>query len=132
MTVYIRRLREDDLPSVLLISKWLHQNSRYKVFSYNEEKVKSLLSMSMDPDRPVYVSVALEEGSDGILGYFHGYVDYHYFSDMKYAGDWAVCVLPQHRKKAPVILKYMVKSFELSRFFVRLQNSKRFLLYHLI
>lgn len=112
MTVYVRRLREDDLPKVLLISKWLHQNSRYKVFSYNEEKVKSLLSMSMDPERPVYVSVALEEGSDGILGYFHGYVDYHYFSDMKYAGDWAVCVLPQYRKKAPTILKYMVQSFE--------------------
>lgn len=46
------------------------------------------------------------------MGYFHGYVDPHYFSDMKYAGEWAVCVLPQFRRHAPVILKKMVLSFE--------------------
>ena len=74
MTVYIRRLREADLPSVLKVSKWLHENSRYKVFSYNESKVRKLLSLSLKPNSPVYVSVALKQGSDDILGYFHGYV----------------------------------------------------------
>jgi hypothetical protein len=98
MTVYVRRLRDTDLPSVLKISKWLHENSRYKVFSYNEDKVRNLLSLSLKPNSPVFVVVALKQGSDDILGYFHGYVDYHYFSDMKYAGDWAVCVLPEYRR----------------------------------
>ena len=112
MTVYVRRLRDTDLPSVLKISKWLHKNSRYKVFSYNEDKVKNLLSLSFKPNSPVFVIVALNKGSDDILGYFHGYVDPHYFSDMKYAGDWAVCVLPEYRRYAPTILKQMVLSFE--------------------
>ena len=112
MTVYIRRLRETDLPSVLKISKWLHENSRYKVFSYNEVKVRNLLSLSLKPNSPVFVVVALKQGSDDILGYFHGYVDEHYFSDMKYAGEWAVCILPQHRRHAPKILKNMVIAFE--------------------
>tara|TARA_R110000764_G_scaffold237381_1_gene333484 strand:- start:403 stop:870 length:468 start_codon:yes stop_codon:yes gene_type:complete len=112
MTVYIRRLRETDLPSVLKISKWLHENSRYKVFSYNEVKVRNLLSLSLKPNSPVFVVVALKQGSDDILGYFHGYVDEHYFSDMKYAGEWAVCILPQHRRHAPKILKNMVLAFE--------------------
>tara|TARA_R110001592_G_scaffold66960_1_gene205552 strand:- start:2156 stop:2629 length:474 start_codon:yes stop_codon:yes gene_type:complete len=112
MTVYIRRLRETDLPSVLQISKWLHQNSRYKVFTYKEDKVKRLLSLSLNPNSNVYVSVALKHNSSEILGYFHGYVDFHYFSDMKYAGDWAVCILPEHRRNAPLILKNMVLHFE--------------------
>jgi len=112
MSVYVRRLRETDLPSVLSISQWLHQNSRYQVFSYNQVKVQRLLSLSMDPESKVFVCVALEKGSDEILGYFHGYVDHHYFSDMQYAGDWAVCILPKHRKKAPTILKQMVLAFE--------------------
>jgi hypothetical protein len=112
MTVYVRRLRDTDLPSVLKISKWLHENSRYKVFSYNENKVRNLLSLSLKPNSPVFVVVALKQGSDDILGYFHGYVDYHYFSDMKYAGDWAVCVLPEYRRYTPKILKQMVLSFE--------------------
>lgn len=112
MTVYVRRLRETDLPSVLKIAKWLHDNSRYRVFTYKEEKVTRLLSLSLKPESPVFVAVALKKGSDEILGYFHGYVDYHYFSDMKYAGDWAVCILPDHRRYAPLILKQMVLAFE--------------------
>jgi hypothetical protein len=112
MTVYVRRLRETDLPAVLKIAKWLHDNSRYSVFTYNEDKVRNLLSMSLQPESPVFVAVALRQGSDEILGYFHGYVDYHYFSDMKYAGDWAVCILPEHRRYAPLILKQMVHAFE--------------------
>lgn len=112
MTVYVRRLRETDLPSVLAISKWLHENSRYHVFSYNELKVRRLLSLSLSPGSNVFVTVALKQGSDDILGYFHGYVDPHYFSDMKYAGDWAVCVLPAYRRHAPAILKQMVLAFE--------------------
>tara|TARA_R110001592_G_scaffold120466_9_gene324751 strand:- start:613 stop:1080 length:468 start_codon:yes stop_codon:yes gene_type:complete len=112
MTVYTRRLRKTDLSSVLAISKWLHENSRYRVFSYNEIKVQKLLSMSLDPNSDVFVQVALQQGSDEILGYFHGYVDPHYFSDMKYAGEWAVCVLPKYRRHAPIILKQMVLAFE--------------------
>jgi GNAT superfamily N-acetyltransferase len=112
MTVYVRRLRDTDLPSVLAISKWLHENSRYHVFSYNELKVRRLLSLSLSPGSNVFVTVALKQGSDDILGYFHGYVDPHYFSDMKYAGDWAVCVLPAYRRHAPAILKQMVLAFE--------------------
>jgi len=112
MTVYVRRLKEKDVPSVLEISQWLHKNSRYKVFTYKEEKVERLLRLSLKEQSPVYVSVALLKGSSKILGYFHGYVDYHYFSDMKYAGDWAVCILPEYRRHAPNILKQMVLSFE--------------------
>ena len=112
MSAYVRRLRKEDVSSVIQISRWLHENSRYKVFSFNETKVSNLLSLSLAPDSDVCVLVALRKGSDEIMGYFHGYVDYHYFSDMKYAGDWAVCILPQYRKYAPKILKGMVLSFE--------------------
>lgn len=112
MTIEVRYLRESDLPSVLKIAKWLHENSRYRVFSYNETKVKDLISLSLSPNSPVFVVVAHKQGSDEIMGYFHGYVDPHYFSDMKYAGEWAVCVLPQFRRHAPIILKKMVLAFE--------------------
>lgn len=112
MSAYVRRLRKGDVSSVIQISRWLHENSRYKVFSFNEAKVSNLLSLSLAPDSDVFVLVALRKGSGEIMGYFHGYVDYHYFSDMKYAGDWAVCILPQYRKYAPKILKQMVLSFE--------------------
>jgi len=112
MTIEVRWLRKADLPSVLKIAKWLHENSRYKVFSYNESKVERLLSYSLLPDSPVFVVVAHKEGSDEIMGYFHGYVDPHYFSDMLYAGEWAVCVLPEFRRHAPLILKKMVNTFE--------------------
>ena len=112
MTIDVRRLRPADMPSLLKVCRWLHENSRYKVSSYNESKVEHLLSLSFHPDSPVFVVVAHEEGSDEIMGYFHGYVDPHYFSDMKYAGEWAVCVLPEFRRHAPIILKKMVLSFE--------------------
>lgn len=112
MSVYIRRLRATDIQSVIGIARWLHENSRYRVFSFNEAKVRHLLSLSLTPNSPVYVSVALHRGSDEILGYFHGFVDEHYFSDAKYAADFAVCVLPQHRRHAPQILRLMLLSFE--------------------
>ena len=72
MTVYVRRLRETDLTSVLKISKWLHENSRYKVFSYNESKVRNLLSLSLTPNSHVFVVVALKQGSDEILSWVRG------------------------------------------------------------
>lgn len=112
MSVYVRRLREDDIPSVLKIAKWLHENSRYKVFNYNEDKVSRLISSSLFPDSPVFVCVAIHQDTNTVVGYFHGYVDPHYFSDMKYAGDWAVCILPEYRRYAPKILRQMVLSFE--------------------
>ena len=112
MSVYVRRFRKEDVPSVIRISRWLHENSRYKVFSFNEARVSKLLSFSLASDSDVFVLVALHKGSDEIMGYFHGYVDYHYFSDMKYAGDFAVCVLPEYRKHAPKILRLMVLAFE--------------------
>lgn len=112
MTVYTRRLREDDLPAVLKIARWLHENSRYKVFTYNEDKVRHLLSLSLSPNSPVFVVVSVLQESNEIIGYFHGYVDEHYFSDMKYAGEWAVCILPKFRRYAPKSLKQMVLSFE--------------------
>lgn len=68
--------------------------------------------MSLNPSSPVFVVVAFKEGTDKAIGYFHGYVDPHYFSDMKYAGDWAVCVLPKYRRYAPKILKLMILAFE--------------------
>ena len=112
MTVYVRRLRDTDLPSVLQIAKWLHENSRYKVFTYKEEKVKRLLSMSLNPKSSVFVVVALNKDNNTVIGYFHGYVDEHYFSNMKYAGDWAVCILPEYRRYAPKVLKQMILAFE--------------------
>jgi hypothetical protein len=104
MSVYVRRLRESDLPKVLVVYKWLHENSRYSVFNWNEAKVKTLLSMSLDPSSDVYASVALEKGSSEILGFVHGFVDEHYFSDQKYAGDY--------RRKAPKLLRLMIQQFE--------------------
>lgn len=106
----VRPLEAADLPQVLEISAWLHQNSRYKVFTFNEQKVLQLIAGSLLEDSPYFVSVAEDGGK--ILGYFHGYVDYHYFSDMKYAGDWAVCILPEYRKHAPSILRQFVSEFE--------------------
>lgn len=106
----VRPLKNSDLWQVLDIAKWLHQNSRYKVFSFNEDKVLELIASSLVKDSHVFVAVAAE--GDEILGYFHGYVDYHYFSDMKYAGEWAVCILPQHRRNASKILKEFVLAFE--------------------
>jgi len=112
MSVYVRRLRQSDIPKVLIVCKWLHDNSRYSVFNYNEAKVKTLLSMSLDHSSGVYASVALEKGSNEILGFVHGFIDEHYFSDQKYAGDWAICILPEYRRKAPKLLKLMVQQFE--------------------
>lgn len=112
MSVYVRRLRPNDLVAVLAIAKWLHENSRYSIYSYNEAKVERLLSMSVTNPNKVYVSVALEKGSGVILGYFHGFTDTHYFSDEKYAADFALCILPQHRRKAPEILTKMIHAFE--------------------
>ena len=75
MSVYVRRLRESDIPKVLVVYKWLHENSRYSVFNWNEAKVKTLLSMSLDLSSGVYASVALEKGSNEILGFVHGFID---------------------------------------------------------
>ena len=112
MTVYVRRLREEDVNSVVSLHHWLVKNSRYKKFSYNASKVKALISQSLEPNSDVYVCVALQKGSDEILGYVHGYVDYHYFSDEKYAGEMTIMVSPDHRRKAPIILKTMILKFE--------------------
>tara|TARA_R100000935_G_C2804424_1_gene151985 strand:- start:635 stop:1102 length:468 start_codon:yes stop_codon:yes gene_type:complete len=112
MSVYTRSLRESDVPAIVSIHSWLHQNSRYKVFSYNSQKVRNLLSASLQPNSDIFVSIAFAEGSDEILGYFHGFVDYHYFSNDLFAGEWAVIVVPGHRRKAPAVLKSMVTAFE--------------------
>lgn len=109
-SIEVRPLKNKDLYKVLEVARWLHQNSRYKVFTFNKDKVIELLASSLVSDSPVFVYVAVR--GDDVLGYFHGYVDYHYFSDMKYAGEWAVCILPQYRKNAPKILKQFVLAFE--------------------
>jgi hypothetical protein len=106
----VRPLKKTDLGKVMVVAKWLHQNSRYKVFTFKEDKVLELLATSLVTDSPVFVWVAVQD--DQIIGYFHGYVDYHYFSDMKYAGEWAVCILPQYRRSAPKVLKQFILAFE--------------------
>lgn len=89
----IRAATQDDIPALLALGYRMHAESVYAPFSFNEDKVRSVLESLLSGSGCVIVF----ERAGVILGYFLGMLTEHWFGDSTLACDLALYVVPEHR-----------------------------------
>lgn len=109
---YLRRFRIDDTEKCVDILYWLHQNSRYKTFTFNRNKVAEYFKACLADDSHVYCNLVIHKDTKEIVGYLHGFIDTPYFSDSLQAGDFTLIILPEYRRIAVYALPKMMDAFE--------------------
>ena len=112
MPYQVRRFKDEDIKSVLAISKWLHKNSRYKDFDLSKTKLITLFKHSLKENSSTHLLVVTQKQTKKVVGYFHGYVGKMYFGEDILASDLAIVLLPKHRKEAKKTLQIMFLKFE--------------------
>ena len=90
----IRLATLDDIPALIALGAVMHQESRYRVLPYDEEKVRGLLSRMIEHEDGLLL---VAEKSGEIVGGFAGLIAEHWFSTSRIATDFALFIHPDHR-----------------------------------
>ena len=109
---YLRRFRKIDTERCVDILYWLHQNSRYKTFTFNRNKVATYFQASLENTSHIYCNLVIHKDTKEIIGYLHGFIDKPYFSDSLQAGDFTLIIMPEYRRCAPKALPKLMDAYE--------------------
>jgi GNAT superfamily N-acetyltransferase len=92
----IRPMTRNDVPVLIALGADMHRESRYAHLDFDPNKLLDLAdSVLADPD--TYLALVCEvEGVQ--VGFCAAYVVSHFFGHDLTSGDFAVYVLPEHRK----------------------------------
>jgi GNAT superfamily N-acetyltransferase len=97
----IRRLEPADLPQMLELGRMMHAESSFKAIPYSEGRVLQLGGECLkEPDRYCCV-VAVED--ERLIGGMIGLRGLHFFSEVPYAADLALYVIPEKRGSSAAI-----------------------------
>lgn len=85
----IRNATKDDLDDLIVLGREMHQESRFSVMNFSEEKVRTILgNLIDDPNGCLLVS----EVDGVVIGGFAGFIAEHYFSTDRLATDLALFI----------------------------------------
>lgn len=107
----IRDATLSDISSILELSEAMHQESRFKVFSYDKEKMRALITTLITNDYGIVIVM----DDNGIVGGIMAIVSEHYFGRDKMASDLALFVWQDSRstKVAMKLIKeYIIQAKE--------------------
>jgi GNAT superfamily N-acetyltransferase len=92
----IRKMVISDIPLMISLGAEMHQESRYSNLDFDPNRLWSLGEQIIKtPDN--YLA-AVYEKNNKIVGFCVGYVAPHFFGNDLTSGDFAIYVLPEHRK----------------------------------
>jgi GNAT superfamily N-acetyltransferase len=88
-------MTEGDIDTVIKLGVSMHQESYFKHFNYNGEKLNNFLShMVLTPEQ--YCALVAEK--DGtIIGFFLGFTNEHWFGTDRMSCDLACYIIPSER-----------------------------------
>jgi GNAT superfamily N-acetyltransferase len=90
----IRVATFDDIDTLISIGRVMHNESAYKVLSFNDDKVGALLAgLISEPNGVVFIA----ERAGVILGGFAGGISDFWFGNDSHAYDYGLFILPEHR-----------------------------------
>jgi len=96
----VRNATELDIPALLKMGILMHNESRYRKFDYNTDKVEQLIRHLIEEG-----IVLVVESKTKIIGGFIGMIGQHYFGSDKMSADLALFVNPDSRgTKAAILL----------------------------
>ena len=92
----IRRMRMQDVSLLISLGADMHKESRYAHLDFDPVKLLDLASQLLaDPDTHLALVYVVE---DTAVGFCAAYVVEHFFGHDLTSGDFAIYVLPEHRK----------------------------------
>tara|TARA_R110000851_G_scaffold81420_2_gene178937 strand:+ start:149 stop:607 length:459 start_codon:yes stop_codon:yes gene_type:complete len=92
----IRSMVASDIPVMIALGAEMHRESRYASLDFDTSRLWQLGEQILAaPDS--YLAVVYEK-DDEIVGFCVGYVAPHFFGNDLTSGDFAIYVLPEHRK----------------------------------
>jgi len=103
----IRLANVRDIEKMLPMCSAMHAESRYRIYHYSQEKMKTLIErMTTDDDSIVLVT----ERNGETIGMFLATIGTHFFGDDRYSSDGLLYVVPEHRgtKAAKNMVTYYV------------------------
>lgn len=92
--MHIRQATLDDIPNLVALGRLMHQESVYRTYALDVEKLALLLKHLLDEAAGI---VLVAESSGAIVGGFVGMVVEHWFGLTKQAVDLALFMEPSHR-----------------------------------
>ncbi|TYL43910.1 GNAT family N-acetyltransferase [Dickeya sp. ws52] len=90
----IRPATKDDIPALVALGLQMHHESRYRVFSFDEEKCTALAEQLIDV--PFGVVLVAEHGGV-IVGWMGGGIAEQWFSHDRLAFEYGVFISKEHR-----------------------------------
>ena len=118
----IRSAIESDIPSILELAKIMHDESRFRIFNYNKEKMEVLITNLITNDCGILILA--EENK--LLGGIMGIVAEHYFGHDKSASDLGLFVNPDNRNSKigiRLIKEYINKAKEKGAVDILIRNT---------
>jgi GNAT superfamily N-acetyltransferase len=104
MKIYLAQRK--DVDTILRLGDLMHDESRFRVYSMNPEKVRASIEKIID--NPLAGCILLAEHSKaGVVGMLAGYVIDYFFSDALVAQDSYFYVHPDYRG-SPAALKLLI------------------------
>lgn len=95
------------MAAVVSMASDMHRDSAFANIPFRVQRVLTLLRECLDDDR--YCCLVAEDG-DRLIGAMVGVMGMHFFSDVMYAADLAVYVVPEKRGSSAAVR--LVQAFE--------------------
>ncbi len=100
----IRNALESDTKDILRMAKLMHEESRYKIFNYDDKKIEKLISFLITDDSGILL---VAESDNKLIGGIMAMVIEHFFGHDKSSVDFVLFVEPDYRdsKTAMLLIK---------------------------
>lgn len=92
----VRLATANDIQSVIAICQRFHDESRFRRYPFNQDKVRQIAAQSIDTPLAACILLA-EQGTGKVAGLLAGFVAELRFADARVAQDHGFYVLPEHR-----------------------------------
>tara|TARA_E500000081_G_scaffold89648_1_gene90722 strand:+ start:12497 stop:12952 length:456 start_codon:yes stop_codon:yes gene_type:complete len=97
----IRKMIEEDVPTIIGYGSKMHQESYFKNFNFDEKKLYQLWVL-IDTN-PNYCALVAEKSDGELVGFFVGCITEHWFGNDKVSSDLALYVDPEFRGTSAAI-----------------------------
>ena len=104
----IREAYPTDIEPLLVLCQLMHEESYYKIFDYQEKKVRQLFYTALDT--PDTMGLWIAEEHDEIIGFLLGFLTPHFFGTDLQACDLGIYMLPE--KRGSLASVRLIKAFE--------------------
>tara|TARA_B100000212_G_scaffold58795_2_gene39553 strand:+ start:10114 stop:10569 length:456 start_codon:yes stop_codon:yes gene_type:complete len=104
----IRKMTEEDVPTIISYGQQMHEESYFKHFNFSEKKLWQLWELIKT--QPIYCALVAENVDGKLVGFYVGVIHEHWFGTDKISCDLALYVIKEFRGSSAALR--LLKAYE--------------------